>query len=129
MTPTLEALQSAAKAGFDAPECLDCMGRGGFATPDGEGWHHCFTCHATGLDASDPERLIGRAMAWLQHKGATNTARRDDDWHAPPFKVDFTWPTCVGLPCSVTITEAHDGTLTGLAAAMLRLVARVGGGE
>lgn len=54
MNELLTALEAAAKVGFDAPECPDCHKS-----------RFCPTCRGTFLDASDPEKLIGRAERWL----------------------------------------------------------------
>jgi hypothetical protein len=73
----------------------------------------CLDCHATGLDASDPERLIGRALVWLLARG---------------LEAKVTWHTLdvFTLADPDDHHDTHDGTPAGLAAALLRLVARVG---
>ena len=129
MTPLLEAAVAARKAGFDAPRCYHCgwcgmcAGSGAKDCPlcGGEGLRgakaarerDCAHCHATGLDVSDPERLIGRAFAWLVDRGLLDSSRHMQ-----------TWSDWNGGP---KLHEEHDRTPTGLAAALLRLVARVGG--
>lgn len=107
MNELLTALVAAQKVGFDAPECPDCHKS-----------RSCPTCRGTFLDASDPFGLIGRALMALQ-------------FSEPQFKRHgmFAGPVVhLGDPnCSATVSGHHDGTPTGLATALLRLVARVGG--
>ncbi len=106
MTPLLQALTDAAKAGFDAPECPDCYKS-----------RHCPACRGTGLDASDPERLIGRALLALLP--IEPQFKRHGILRGPVIHL--------GDPdCPATVSGHHDGTPTSLATALLRLVARVG---
>jgi hypothetical protein len=85
---------------------------------------YCPACQGAGLDASDPERLVGRAHAWL-HANACDVLHR---W--PTNEVIVYWDVPVGAmpPGQVAreLVERHDGTPTGLATALLRIVARVG---
>jgi hypothetical protein len=121
MTPLLQALTDAAKVGLDGPKCAACYGNGSNFSGHLFDDIACKWCHATGLDASDPERLIGRAMVWLE-----------SEMH----QVTFTQRVALSrnLPNTVQTNhttlgarkEHHDGTPTGFATALLRLVARVG---
>ncbi len=134
MTPLLQALTDAARAGFDAPKCGKCRGTGASMTDTcwrcaDFGWDHerecdpppksepCAKCHGTSLDASDPERLIGRALiALLPIEPQFN---RHGILRGPVIHL--------GDPdCPATVSGHHDGTPTSLATALLRLVARVG---
>lgn len=122
MTPLLEALCDAAKVGFDAPKCRRCDGCGQVQGEYTGYFRLCSLCHATGLDASDPERLIGRAHAWFHdnacdvlHRWPTNEVRAFRDIPIRLIPNGATPPEYV---------ERHDGTPTGLATALLRLVAR-----
>jgi hypothetical protein len=117
MNELLQALTDAAKVGFDAPRCRPCIERpvtrftfSGEPLPN---LVYCPVCHATGLDASDPERLIGRAMVWLLARG---------------LEAKVTWHTLdvFTLADPDDYHECHDNTPTGLAAVLLRIVARVG---
>lgn len=117
MTELLTALVAASRVGFDAPGCQFCSGYG--VDPEtGHDPYPCSACHATGLDASDPERLIGRAMMVLHLV-------------EPQFKRHgmFGGPVVhIGDPeCPATVSGYYDGTPASLATAMLRLVARTGG--
>lgn len=124
MTPLLEALQAASKVGFDAPVCDKCEGRGRYyCCPE----HPCDWCDATGLDASDPEKLIGRAMMWLWSRNSNVT---DADYLNISAAARDAETGCGvrGLKLFGCYKfERHDGTPTSLAAALLRLVARAGG--
>lgn len=118
MNELLTALVAATKVGFDAPKCSSCE--------DGEiesgelAWGYpCANCHATGLDASDPERLIGRALRYLIGNDWT-VIQGPFDTIAHPWMLK--WPDE-----NAGEKEPHDGTPAGLATALLRLVARVGG--
>ena len=112
MNELLQALQAAANAGFDAPPCNDCHGNAAWAGIDGEGWYECPACHATGLDASDPERLIGRAMADLHCNRRMSLHRIGADIDSDLIK----------LP-----PMDDDGDRQGeFATALLRLVTRFG---
>lgn len=124
MRELLTALVAASKVGFDAPGCAPCQGtaldwvscsgdaclpvRGCLACPQ------CRHCSGTGLDASDPEKLIGRAESWLLARG---------------LDIKVTWQALdvFTLVDPDGYHERHDGTPAGLATAILRLVARVGG--
>ena len=103
MTPLLQALADGAKVGFDAPLCTASYCHDGAECPD---------CGLTGLDASDPYGLIGRAFAWLVDRGLLDSSRHMQ-----------TWSDWNGGP---KFHEEHDRTPTSLATALLRLVARVG---
>lgn len=127
MTPLLDALVAAQKVGLDAPVCAACLGRS--VAPPNPGFEKfgCHRCDATGLDASDPERLIGRADMWL-HGRACDVLRR---WATNEVVVSWSIPASALAPGATPPghLEPHDGTPTGLATALLRLVARVGGAE
>jgi hypothetical protein len=128
MSPLLEALQAAVKAGFDAPACKDRWCRGGRQHWLDREQTICRTCEGTGLDASDPYGLIGRALVRLRQTGThvllpwdtgeVETvwlhAGSNDPWHSHDREA------------KPEDSEPHDGTPTGLATALLRLVARVG---
>lgn len=130
MTPLLQALQAAARAGFDAPRCKFCTdGLQAIASPDDATFLRpaeelpCPACDATGLDASDPERLIARAIAHL-HDHARDVVFRYATNEVTVYS-DVS-PSC--LPPGVPLpqdSERHDGTATGRATALLRLAARV----
>lgn len=121
MNELLTALVAAAKAGLDAPRCPFCTdGLRVIHSPEDATFLRpseelpCSTCHNTGLDASDPERLIGRAESWLLARG---------------LDIKVTWRTLdvFTLADPDGYHEQHDSTPAGLAIALLRLVARVGG--
>lgn len=117
MTPLLEALQAASKVGFDAPVCDKCEGRGRYyCCPE----HPCDWCDATGLDASDPEKLIGRAMMWLADRNSVTL-------YGSPVVLKPS--VFLGHQYTPDHEEDHDRTETGIATALLRLVARVGGAK
>ena len=124
MTPLLQALTDATKAGFDAPLCSDCRGNAAWAGIDGEGWYECPACHATGLDASDPYGLAGRAHVWLETRACDVLHR----WATNEVIVSWEVPTST-LPPGTTPpehVERHNSTPESRATALLRLVARVG---
>lgn len=128
MSPLLEALVAASKVGFDAPRCSFCTSG---TRVDHFSWPSvnsgkatvlkCAACRGTGLDASDPERLIGRAEQWLMSK-----------YQHPRLE---SYPTTThfsihGSAYGVVVRlehESHNRTPEGRATALLRLVARVGG--
>lgn len=123
MNELLTALVAASKVGFDAPKCPGCSGRGWYAglarhgeSTDVGPIRDCQDCFGAGLDASDPERLIGRAESWLLARG---------------LDIKVTWRALdvFTLVDPDGYHERHDGTLVGLATALLRLVARTGGAE
>ena len=136
MNELLTALQAAAKAGFDAPKCNMCNGAASVAVRScwmcedyGRDHAHdcepppsskpCARCHATGLDASDPERLIGRAAGWLlkrKHYPAIHT-----------YLVNVCFVNYTEVGDMLELDQAHDGTPAGLATALLRFVVWVGG--
>lgn len=120
MTPLLEALCDAAKVGFDAPKCRRCDGCGQVQGEYTGYFRLCSLCHATGLDALDPERLIGRAHAWLLF---THT---HPNLSLFPKTAHFTLHGSAYGSVIRLEHENHDGTPTGLATALLRLVARAG---
>jgi len=128
MTPLLQALSYAARVGFDAPRCRPCIERpvtrftfSGDPLPD---LMYCFACQGTGLDVSDPERLIGRALVWLESRACDVLHR----W--PTNEVIVYWDVPVGAfpPGQVAreLIERHNSTPESRATAILRLVARVG---
>ena len=111
MNELLTALVAAAKVGFEAPNCHLCLGdktrheyrEDAFGNPSVVDTREpCRMCHATGLDASDPERLIGHAFVRLYYKHRMSLRAIDG-------ALDL------------------DGTPAGLATALLRLVAQGGG--
>ena len=115
MTPLLEAAVAAREVGLSVPECPDCKGHGEFAGLDGEGWYQCGNCHATGIDP-DPARLGWVAYLFLTGQEGFSSGAKHTYWHPewhPHWKDTF--------------AEFHDGTETGIATALLRLVARAGG--
>ena len=104
-------------------EC-DHMGRHqGYECPDVND-EPCPACHATGLDASDPHGLIGRALGWLETRACDVLHR----W--PTNEVIVYWDVPVGAmpPGQVAreLVERHNSTPESRATALLRLVARVG---
>ncbi len=112
MTPILQALTDAARVGFDAQPCRSCPYRGPAAVGP------CSVCEGTGLDASDPERLIGRAERWLLARESYPRI-----WTFPASVVYF-WTDASGKERDVS--ALHDNTAGSHATALLRLVARVG---
>lgn len=138
MSELLKALQAAAAVGFDAPRCGkcprhavnehgDCASWCRACLPDGPS--PCPHCHATGLDASDPERLIGRALFCL-HKRNEHVLLPWDTATVETVRINpenFMEYYGHDREAVAEREEVHDGTPTGLATALLRLVARVGG--
>lgn len=142
MSELLKALQAAAAAaavGFDAPRCGRCNGSAVATIRACQKVHDCgdepdqcdppacikscHRCHATGLDDSDPERLLGRAMAWFWLKGY-DICDRPLDYCNPGGK------RCLKVVMKVVmedVKEPHNKTAKDRATAILRLVARVGG--
>jgi hypothetical protein len=122
MTLLLEALTAAAKVGFDAPKCGRCDGHP-HSYPATYGME-CPPCSGTGLDASDPFGLIGRALGWLELRACDVLHR----W--PTNEVIVYWDVPVGAmpPGQVAreLVERHKSTPESRATALLRLVARVG---
>lgn len=142
MTPLLEAAVAAREVGFDAPRCLNCQwcetcmsrafpfecdpacedcGGSGLRPVSDEDTGLCVDCDSTGLDASDPEHLIGRAQDWLLSKYA------HPNLSLFPKTAHFTIHSSAYGSVVRLEHENHDGTPAGLATALLRLVARVGG--
>lgn len=124
MTPLLEAAVAAREVGLEMPKCDRCEGRGRYhCCPE----HLCDWCDATGLDASDPERLIGRAMMWLWSRNSNITDAEYPNISAAARDAE-TGCGMRGLKLfGYYRFERHDGSPTSLATALLRLVARVGG--
>ena len=113
MNPLLEAAVAAREVGLVVPECEDCEGARGFKSSCyHNNFRPCLRCHATGINP-DPALLGWVAFAWLVDRGLLDSSRHMQ-----------TWSDWNGGP---KLHEEHDRTPTGLAAALLRLVARVGG--
>ncbi len=126
MTPLLQARPDAVRVGFDAPKCQACDGAGELADETRTYVRNCCRCHATGLDASDPYGLMGRAMVWLWSHERNATDAEYPNISAAIRDAE----TGCGMRGLKLVDdykfERHDGTPTGLATALLRLVARVG---
>ena len=151
MTPLLEAAVAAREVGLVVPECKECWkcpkchGDGNLYHEDAESPSYCRNCgatgstnrtlsdkpdpackhcHATGIN-SDPARLGWVALMWLR---ARDEIRLDPgNEHANPlvnrkpvihFRDEYD---------ARNESAIHDGTETGIATALLRLVARAGG--
>lgn len=138
MNELLTALVAAAKVGFDAPKCGGCPRHAVNEFGDCAHWCKsclpegplvCAHCSGTGLDASDPEKLIGRAMGWLRERKEHVLA----PWDTGEVELVRINPENLmefyghGREAVWERHEAHDGSPVGLATALLRLVARVGG--
>ena len=129
MNDLLAALVAASKAGFDAPRCGWCIPDD---APEGNEWsqgsrQRCVHCLTTGLDASYPFGLIGRAMGWLWGQKRNVT---DDEYPNISAAIRDAETGCGMRGLKLVddyVVKRHDGTPTGLATALLRLVARVGG--
>ena len=114
MTPVLKALVTAQRAGFDAPKCVTCHGSGRTKGPVLD-WS-CEACCATGLDASNPEMLSGRAMLHLFKRNHVIFHHEVD----PMFPSQVYWG-----PKDWPIDSARcDMSTEGLAIALLELVSR-----
>lgn len=127
MNELLNALQAAAKAGFDAPKCRACGGNGSNFSARTFDDIACKRCKETGLDASDPFGLIGRAMMWLWSQKRNVT---DDEYPNISAAIRDAETGCGMRGLKLVddyAVKRHDGTPTGIATALLRLVARVGG--
>lgn len=137
MTPLLEAAVAARDVGLDVPECTRCPKHAVNEYGDCVHWCQacgatgpliCTYCHATGINP-DPALLGWVALMWL---------------HAHKEHVLLPWDTDTVETVRINpenfmeyyghdreaVCErdaSHDGTPAGLATALLRLVARVGG--
>lgn len=136
MTPLLQALQAAAAVGFNAPCCKFCTdGLQTISSPDDARFLRpaeelpCSACDATGLDTSDPERLIGRAMGWLYaHKQHVLVPHDTAEVETVDLRAERHESYSYHEREAVSDdSQPHDGTETGIATALLRLVVRVGG--
>lgn len=136
MSPLLDALVAASKVGFDAPKCAKCPRHAVNEFGDCAHWCKsclpegplvCAHCEGTDLDASDPFGLIGRAMMWLWSQKRNVT---DDEYPNISAAIRDAETGCGMRGLKLVddyAVKRHDGTPTGLAIALLRLVARVGG--
>ena len=147
MSELLEAAVAAREVGLAVPECEACWrcpkchGDGNLYHEDTEGPSYCRncgatgstnrtlspkpdpacqTCRATGINP-DPARLGWVAMIWLlaRHSDLSVMRRRVSRYESGESTLE--------APMATRKAEDHDGTETGIATALLSLVARVGG--